>query len=214
MTLKSQTPDLTITLTFVGIGGLAIWGNNQFNELKNGFSKSETQVAVIEEQILAFKTDIQRFEKIRDEFLAIEKRINEQDQAIALSSENSIQSASAAKRVEQQLQGVSEELASLKKDLPEGVSVRDIGCIPLNKGVRVSGGKSYDFCNTNWTLQVSSINNIYLNTKSNQFLIPFTRKADNNIVPEGCTLEGLEIFKGKEGESKYVAEIRGRCNSN
>lgn len=87
-----------------------------------------------------------------------------------------------------------------------GVTIRNVECIPLNRRIIVEANKSYDFCDTSWTLQITRITETQAVIRSNGLRIPST--YDGSLVPKGCELQMLQSIKNDEN---YKVEIRGRC---
>lgn len=198
----------------ITIGTMFIKGNNELETLKEGVNKTEAQLAEMKEQVAIFQSDIKHFEELKNELKATQQQLIAQQTQIETANNNSAQSAKATQRVEQQLKGVSDELAILQEKLPKNVTaVQNAGCIPLNSIAFVNGGETYDFCDSTWTLQISSINNVFVYMYADQFQVPYTLRSPDfsQIIPDNCSLELRQIRLNKGEGTKYQVAIRARC---
>lgn len=177
------------------VAGLAIGGYIYISDLRADFSDAQTQLEKMESQI-------ERFEELKVEIENAAVKFSEQDQAIAEVERK------AAVAVSQTTADINARISRLEeKKESTGVTVIKTDCLPQNEILLVEPGRSYDFCNSDWVLQISRISDNSLVIKSNGLKVPFTYEGRGHLVPQNCTFEGREIV-----ESGRKAKIRGRCS--
>lgn len=148
-------------------------------------------LGVLDEKNAQSSSNIDRMESLRNELAMIESRLNSQEQEVA-------KVGNLATRVD--------TIEETVQNLP-GPPRRTFQCTPLNERVLLSKGKSYDFCGTDFTLQIVDLN-------GETVWFPEGRVAIPGTVPknaQGCSLEILEAVRGDDNERQV--DVRARCDN-
>ena len=166
----------------------------------------DAKSATVNGQFQSIEAQVARFETLKEELEGISARVVDQEQSIRQLDQQAEQSTEIAERLN--------ELETTVRNLPvqtleTDASVIEVDCLPLDRRVLVTGNKSWDFCESDWTIQLGEVQERGVVFGRSFYSVPRTLDGRWEIGGEGCILDLLEL--DTSDPDNRAVQVRGRC---
>ncbi len=203
----SSIANFVLIGTFVSMIATGAWvAKDVYTEM----NRLTASISEVDGKLSAMREEVSKFEALKVDLSGLEGRLQAQDRAIgAVEARAETAVSLETSKLQQRLGDIETALANTPSEsLPSGATIQNVQCLPLNVRVTVEGGKSYDFCESTWTLQVADVQSAGIVFGHSFYNAPTTITS---FEDRKCKLQVLEILNGDT--KNPLAAVRGICET-